>query len=94
MDSGNCLALSLTTLNSMFFNFSAKGGTGNNFFLTLTGPARSWEGLSGRHEEFSKVLEPRDIQQFTCNHAVHKLTLQGPATHMLFLKVTLLQTSQ
>lgn len=84
MDSGNCLALSLNTLNSMFFSFSAKRGTGNNFLLTLTGPARSWEVLSGCHEEFSKVLEPRSsgVQQFTCNHAVHELTLQGPATHV------------
>lgn len=78
----------------MFFIFSPKWGTGTNFLLTETGPARSWEELRGHHEEFSKVLEPRDIQQFTCNHAVHKLTFQGPATHMFFLEVTLLQTSQ
>lgn len=93
MDSGNRLALSLTALNFMFFTFSAKGGTGNNFLLAPTGPARSWEGLSGRHEEFFKVLEPRDIQQFTCNHAVHKLALWGPAAHMFFLEVTSLQMS-
>ncbi|ELK04984.1 hypothetical protein PAL_GLEAN10014227 [Pteropus alecto] len=90
MGSGNCLALSLNTLNSMFFSFSAKRGTGNNFLLTLTGRARSWEVLSGCHEEFSKVLES------SSSHA----TMQSTDSHFrdlpltFFLEVTLLQTSR
>lgn len=38
-----------------------------------------------------KFWNPRDIQQFPCKHAVHKPTLQGPATHIGLCQVTFLQ---